>query len=315
MSFVFISYSRQDLSYVSQLVQALEAKGLPFWLDERIEHSATWPHVIEQHVNECQVFLLVMTPRSYDSHWVQCELARAIELRKPIFPLLLEGTRWFSVTALQVRDVTNGELPPSNFFTDIGRYFSKALTTSQTFSLPNAADWRLPELYKPQIQIDLASERGSGYTRLQNLLKAGKWKEADEETYQQVQSIIEQQEGSWDWSKLLDFPVNVLHVIDQLWMRYSEQQFGFSVQKDIYLQCHTEIDGEPQFRETIEKFCDRVSWEIDKRYITYSEAQFTDSAPKGHLPAVALRYNCVWIPEIVVGDPRIGYYISYKSEE
>lgn len=66
--FIFISYSRQDKAYVNKLVQALKKQGLPVWLDDRIDYGDTWPRVIEENLKKCQVFLLVMSPRSRNSH-------------------------------------------------------------------------------------------------------------------------------------------------------------------------------------------------------------------------------------------------------
>lgn len=67
-------------------------------------------------------FIVVMTPRSYDSDWVQNELNRAKRKRIPIFPILLEGDEpWLSVEALQYVDVRSGTLPPPRFFMALGR--------------------------------------------------------------------------------------------------------------------------------------------------------------------------------------------------
>ncbi|TRV66973.1 MAG: tetratricopeptide repeat protein, partial [Microcystis panniformis Mp_MB_F_20051200_S6] len=60
--------------------------------------------------------MLVMSPRSKNSHWVNCELALALELKKPIFPLLLEGSRWLEVGIIQTVDIQGGKLPPASFF-------------------------------------------------------------------------------------------------------------------------------------------------------------------------------------------------------
>jgi len=113
---IFISYSRKDQAYVNKLVQAIEREGLPVWLDDRIDYGDTWPRVIEENLTKSQVFLLVMSPRSRNSHWVNCELALALESKKLIFPLLLEGSRWLEVGIIQTVDVQGGKLPPDNFF-------------------------------------------------------------------------------------------------------------------------------------------------------------------------------------------------------
>lgn len=117
MSFIFISYSREDQVYVEMLVEVFQEQNLPCWLDEQIEHGEVgWNRMIERRLEKCGAFLVVMTPSSRESLWVQNELSRAIELRKPIFPILLAGNRWLDVASIQAADVTNGNLPPDRFF-------------------------------------------------------------------------------------------------------------------------------------------------------------------------------------------------------
>ena len=117
MSFIFISYSREDKAYVSLLLETLQDRQLPFWLDEHIEHGeAGWNRMIEKRLEKCGVFLIVMTPNARESLWVQNELSRAINLHKPIFPILLSGSRWLDVESIQVTEVTYGNLPPNSFF-------------------------------------------------------------------------------------------------------------------------------------------------------------------------------------------------------
>jgi hypothetical protein len=113
---VFISYSRKDKAYARRLERDLRSHGLEVWIDERIDYGTTWPHVLEGQVDACAAFLLIMTPRSWSSDWVQNELARAQDKKKPIFPLLLEGDIWLAVQATQYVDVRGGKLPTKRFY-------------------------------------------------------------------------------------------------------------------------------------------------------------------------------------------------------
>jgi hypothetical protein len=134
MSFIFISYSRQDQTYVGLLVKALESHGLPVWMDQRIDYGSRWTREIEEHLERCQVFLLVMSPRSKESDWVDRELTWAQQLKKKIFPLLLEGKEWFQVGNIQATDVTGKKLPPAEFFEAISACFPRV--TGKAESLP-----------------------------------------------------------------------------------------------------------------------------------------------------------------------------------
>jgi hypothetical protein len=139
---------------------------------------------------------------------------------------------------------------------------------------------------------DLSSEKGVDYSKLRDLLKAGKWKEADYETYLVIVQAVGRKEDDYLSSKeLLDFPCTDLRTIDRLWVKYSNGRFGFSVQKQIYLSVGGKADGK-YYREAWNKFGDRVGWKVDNNWIDYEEVTFSTSAPEGHLPCVG------WVVEM-----------------
>lgn len=117
MPFIFISYSHKDSEYANRLADSMEAKGLDVWIDERIDYGARWPQAIQENLDKCAAFAVVMTPDSFESEWVQAELTRARRLRKPTFPLLLEGDVWLALEATLYVDVRGAKLPPASFYT------------------------------------------------------------------------------------------------------------------------------------------------------------------------------------------------------
>ena len=134
---------------------------------------------------------------------------------------------------------------------------------------------------------DLSSEQGIDYRKLRDLLKAGKWKEADEETYQVMKQDLK---DDWSEETSLNFPCQDLQTIDRLWVKYSDGKFGFSVQKEIYAACGGTLDGEHPGREIWNKFCDRVGWKKAGKYLNYSDLKFNlEISPTGELPGVRLR--------------------------
>ncbi|TAD93415.1 MAG: serine/threonine protein kinase, partial [Oscillatoriales cyanobacterium] len=82
------------------------------------------------------------------------------------------------------------------------------------------------------VSVQLKSARGVDYTRLRDLLAAGKWKEANWET--QVQIMGGKTENYRAMGLMLDLPCPDFHTIDRLWLKYSKGRFGFSVQKSIW---------------------------------------------------------------------------------
>jgi hypothetical protein len=117
MGHIFISYSHTDANYAQKLAQALQGRGLEVWIDERLDYGSQWPFEIQKQLDSCSAFILIMSPRSFASDWVQSELQRAKRKKKPIFPLLLEGDEpWLSVESTQYYDVREAVLPDQKFF-------------------------------------------------------------------------------------------------------------------------------------------------------------------------------------------------------
>ncbi|MBW4594942.1 MAG: GUN4 domain-containing protein [Brasilonema angustatum HA4187-MV1] len=137
---------------------------------------------------------------------------------------------------------------------------------------------------------NLSSEKGVDYTKLRDLLAAQKWKEADYETYLVMLQAVGRKEHDWiREEELLNFPCTDLRIIDQLWVKYSNGHFGFSVQKEIYFSVGGKLNSEYD-EEAWNKFGDRVGWSREENWISYEQLTFDTTAPKGHLPL-----RCCWL--------------------
>jgi hypothetical protein len=149
MGHIFISYSHKDTKYAHRLADSLQSKGFDYWIDERLDYGSQWPHEIQKQLDTCDAFILVMSPRSFASDWVQSELQRAKRKQKPIFPILLEGDEpWLSVESTQYYDVRGGDFPDAKFYSALKRVVSVSSNSSTLTGLkksvtpapvPNAA--------------------------------------------------------------------------------------------------------------------------------------------------------------------------------
>jgi hypothetical protein len=128
----------------------------------------------------------------------------------------------------------------------------------------------------------LKSDVGMNYSKLRDFLKAGKWKEADEETLRVMLAVVKREKEGWlDVNSINNFPCADLRTIDQLWVKYSDGRFGFSVQKRIYQG----LGGTREYNEEIwDKFGDKVGWK-GGNWLYYKDITFDKKAPEGHLPA------------------------------
>jgi len=133
---------------------------------------------------------------------------------------------------------------------------------------------------------ELASEKGVDYTKLRDLLKDGRWKEANQETAKRMYEVMDRQaEGYLRVEDIENFPCQDLRNIDRLWVKYSQGKFGFSVQKEIWQTCSSPTTSNKDW----EKFGVAVGWRTqgvwDGSWVSYSQLTFNLTAPRGHLPA------------------------------
>jgi len=100
-------------------------------------------------------------------------------------------------------------------------------------------------------------------------------------------------EGWLNVDSIDNFPCADLRTIDQLWVKYSDGRFGFSVQKRIYQG----LGGTRSYDEKIWKaFGDKVGWRKDHwldGWLYYKDITYDKKAPEGHLPIIGDRFN-IW---------------------
>ncbi|MBD2016519.1 GUN4 domain-containing protein [Microcoleus sp. FACHB-53] len=126
-------------------------------------------------------------------------------------------------------------------------------------------------------------EEGVDYRRLQEFLAAGEWQKADRETEVVMLKVSgREQEGWLTESDMEVFPCQALHTIDELWVKYSNERFGFSVQKRIWMEIENSIQDDKV--DIWKYFGNRVGWRVNDFWVGYRNLRFSLDAPEGHLP-------------------------------
>jgi serine/threonine protein kinase len=128
------------------------------------------------------------------------------------------------------------------------------------------------------------------FSNLDQLLAQGKWKEADQETANLMFKIMNREGKKERWLREDDcknFPIEELKIIDQLWVKYSNGNFGFSVQKQIWLECGGKVGIWDQ--DIFDKWGDRLGWRKGRNWLNYRDLIFSINAPQGHFPTKACR--------------------------
>jgi uncharacterized caspase-like protein len=150
--------------------------------------------------------------------------------------------------------------------------------------------------------VPLKSERGVNYTKLRDLLATGEWQKANEETANKMLEAAGRTEEYWLRIEDMDqFPCEDLRTIDQLWVKYSNGRFGFSVQKRIYESLGGSREND---REIWEAFGDWVGWRVNQKWLYYNELKFNTKAPVAHFPTCSGKL--CWMVREIFGWEGLG---------
>jgi len=127
------------------------------------------------------------------------------------------------------------------------------------------------------------------YNHLQNLLKNSDFRGADMETTRIMLEVAGEARETLTPDDVSKYPCNSLQIIDQMWLKYTDQKFGFSIQLKTYYQAGGNIDTiRSQDVTVLKKFADQVGWlneDKQPRFNEYDDWDFSLSAPDGCFPA------------------------------
>ncbi len=161
-------------------------------------------------------------------------------------------------------------------------------TTPSFPQVPPVIPVTSPPCYQSPLQsasVQLVSAVGVDYSKLRDLLAAGKWKEADRQTERVMLWVAGRERQGWFRTEDIEqFPCKDFCTIDQLWIKYSKGRFGFSVQKRIWKS----VNGGWQ------KYGNIVGWRVQDIWLKYDSLTFTIDAPFGHLPVSCCKAYISW---------------------
>ncbi|MGK7950911.1 MAG: GUN4 domain-containing protein [Xenococcaceae cyanobacterium] len=138
----------------------------------------------------------------------------------------------------------------------------------------------------------ISAKTGIDYSSLRSLLSEQQWKEANIQTNDLLDEIIEvarkiNPQTFMELRPLTKFACNDMEQIDRLWQEYSDGSFGFSPQQEIW----TYVNEQKEFStKAWRNFATIVGWkegdiEDSGGYLLYEQLVFnSQKAPIGHLP-------------------------------
>jgi TIR domain len=94
MTGIFLSYAPENTTCAEVLRTGLEAQGYTTWRAPTYPdpNSASYPHMIETAILGSAITVLIWSQYAVQTAWVERHLLVAQSLKKPIFPVVLDGT-------------------------------------------------------------------------------------------------------------------------------------------------------------------------------------------------------------------------------
>lgn len=137
---LFISYAHQDKDTVRQLAEILRKDGYDPEFNEELKAGLPWQEQLREVIQRCHTFVYALTPASVASEWCQWEFVTAIELGKPIIPVLLEKAELpVILSRYRYADFTagfNDEARVQRFLADL--YYADIIVTIAPEDVPAA---------------------------------------------------------------------------------------------------------------------------------------------------------------------------------
>lgn len=127
------------------------------------------------------------------------------------------------------------------------------------------------------------STQGIDYQKLQDLLAANQWEEADQETKLMMLKVANiEPQAKFAPEDFQNLSCEYLRGIDKLWLKYSKGHFGFTVQKRLF----EKVGGKPGVDDykSYCRFGEEVGWLVKNHWLCERDLKFSLNAPRGHLP-------------------------------
>jgi hypothetical protein len=175
------------------------------------------------------------------------------------------------------------------------QYKQKIQEQQSSLQVYQAQILELQKNYQQQINDEI-KDIPLDFQYLQTLLKQQEWQKADIETTR-IMLAIANQTISLTPETINNFPCQDLAIIDYLWCQYSNNRFGFSVQKEILSHYFT-VQSHPinLNQESWEKVGKLLGWYINEKWPNnHNDLVFSlENAAQGHLPFLPLWQGAWW---------------------
>ena len=147
MTQVFISYSRKDISFINTLVSDLKNAGLEVWHDvSHIAGGARGRSEIESALRSSQYVIVVLSPDSIVSEWVEREFLFSSNLKRKIIPVMYRACE----VPLNYVDLNYIDVQGENYGRNFNQLLKALSVAPSTSALPASGAGNSAFKRKPQ---------------------------------------------------------------------------------------------------------------------------------------------------------------------
>lgn len=130
---IFISYRRSSYDIANLIATRLKAEGYSVFFDMEALRAGKFNEQLYDVIDNCTDFVSVLPPEALDrcvneDDWVRLEICRAIEKKKNIVPVMLNGFTWPSPMPKGMEELRNYQALTANSI----EYFDMAMERLQT---------------------------------------------------------------------------------------------------------------------------------------------------------------------------------------
>jgi hypothetical protein len=249
---VFLAHNSQDKPQVKIIADKLNQKGIKTWLDEeQIPPGVSFQEYIQQAIKDIDCALIFIGKKGV-GRWQVWEIrsffTKLVESRIPVIPILLPGVHKIPDDLVFLNEINYVKFPDD-------------IRDQNTI---NKIIWGITRK-SSYISYDI----------LESLLRSGLWREANNETRRIILQVANREKDGWlSEQEMRDFDDDTLLKLDNLWLQYSNDQFGFSVQKRLLKGCEQDPVA----------FGTKVGWKNLSGWINAAHVDYSLAAPLGHLP-------------------------------
>lgn len=93
MAHAFLSYSSRDADVADRLVADLRGHGVEVWYDKDLRAGERWEPMLADQLRRADAVIVLITPASLQSNWVEMEWSTALGRSARVVPVLVNGVR------------------------------------------------------------------------------------------------------------------------------------------------------------------------------------------------------------------------------